>query len=155
VFDDVATFRTLLDALEPLEVSVVMTVGRRTEPRALAPLPSNAIVEQYVPQEFVLPHASAVVAHGGSGSILATFARGLPTLLVPQGADQFDNARQCADIGAGLVLMPGDVTAETVRHGVETLLAEASYRERSAELADEIAAMPHPREVAPRLAALV
>jgi UDP:flavonoid glycosyltransferase YjiC (YdhE family) len=153
VFNDVATFRTLLDGLAELDVTVVMTVGRGNDPRALAPLPANAIVEQYVPQEFVLPHASAVVAHGGSGSILATFARGLPTLLVPQGADQFDNARHCAELGAGLVLMPGDVTTETVRDAVEILLADTSYRDRSRELAGEIAAMPHPGVVASRLAA--
>ena len=101
----------------------------------------------------MLAHAAVVVAHGGSGSILATFARGLPSLLVPMGADQFDNAARCAELGAGLVLMPAELTADAVRAGVETLLRDTSYRDRAREVAHEIASMPHPRDVVPRLLA--
>ena len=153
VFNDLGTFRILLDGLADLDATVVMTIGRGNDVDALGPLPPNAIVEQYVPQDFVLAHASVVVAHGGSGSILATFAHGLPSLLVPQGADQFDNAGRCAELAAGLVLMPGEVSAEAVRGAVATLLADASYRESARRLAGEIAAMPHPHDVAARLAA--
>lgn len=153
VVNTVEPFRVLLDGLAGLDVNVAMTVGRESDPAELGPLPANAIVERYVPQELLLPHASVVVAHGGSGSILATFAHGLPTLLVPQGADQFENAGRCAELGAGLVLMPGEVTAAAVRARVATLLADVSYRERAAALATEIASMPSPHEVAARIAA--
>jgi UDP:flavonoid glycosyltransferase YjiC (YdhE family) len=43
--------------------------------------------------------------------------------------------------------MPGEVTAEAVREGVLALLEEPSYRERAADLATEIAAMPAPEEL--------
>jgi UDP:flavonoid glycosyltransferase YjiC (YdhE family) len=155
VHNDVSVFRTLLDGLEGVDCDVLATVGNGNDPLALEPVPANALVERYVPQAYVLPHAAVVVAHGGSGSILATFAHGLPTLLLPQAADQFDNAARCAEIGAGLVLLPGDVTAEAVREAAETLLAEPAYGDRAAELAEEVAAMPHPAEVARRLVARV
>ena len=153
VHNDASLFRLLLDAVADLDANVVMTVGRDNDPGLLAPIPPNAVVERYIPQSYVLPHASVVVAHGGSGSILATFAHGLPTLLVPQGADQFENAARCAELGAGLVLMSGDVTVAAVRDAVQSLLRERSYRERAHALATEIAAMPDPAEVAERLAA--
>ena len=150
---DVSTYRGLLDALADLDVNVVMTVGRGNDPAALAPLPANAVVERFVPQSFILPRASVVVTHGGSGSILGALAEGLPMVLVPQGADQFENAARCAELGAGLVLMPGEVTSSSVREAVETLLAEPAHRACARAMADEIAAMPHPREAAARLAA--
>ena len=75
----------------------------------------------------------------------------MPTLLVPQGADQFENAARCAELGAGLVLMPGHVSAASVRAAVETLLADASYRDRARALAAEIASMPSPSEVVARI----
>ncbi len=153
VRNELSLFRTLLDGLAGSDVNVVATIGRRNDPAELAPLPPNAVVERYVPQSFILPHAAVVVAHGGSGSILATFAEGLPTLLVPQGADQFENAGRCGELGAGLVLMPGEVTESAVRDAVRTLLDDPSYRHRAGELAAEIAAMPHPRDVARRLSA--
>jgi UDP:flavonoid glycosyltransferase YjiC (YdhE family) len=153
VHNDIGVFRLVLDALAGLDCNVVVTIGRDNDPGALAPVPANAVVERYVAQSFVLPHASVVVGHGGSGSTLAAFAHGLPQLLLPQGADQFDNAARCSELGAGLVLMPDELTAEAVRARVETLLSDPSYGTRARALAAEIAEMPHPREVASRLVA--
>ena len=147
MFNEAALFRLLLDALADVDCNVIMTVGRNGDPEALAPLPENAFVERYIPQAFVLPHCAATVGHGGSGSTLAALAQGIPTLFVPQGADQFENAVTCAGLGAGRVLIPGEVTAEAVREGVLALLEEPSYRERAAALAAEIAAMPAPEEL--------
>ena len=155
VLNDMPLFRVLLDALAGLECTVLATIGHGNDPRALEPVPENAIVERYVPQAFVLEHATAVVSHGGSGSLLATFAHGLPSLLVPRGADQFDNAARCVELGAGIALLPDEVSEEAVRDAAGRLLAEPSYREGSLALAAEIEALPHPREVASRLAAAV
>jgi MGT family glycosyltransferase len=144
MFNEAAVFRLLLAALADVDCNVIATVGRNNDPDSLGPLPENAFVERYIPQAFVLPHCAATVGHGGSGSTLAALAQGIPTLFVPQGADQFENAVTCAGLGAGLVLMPGEVTAEAVRQGVLAFLEVPSYRERAAELAAEIAAMPAP-----------
>ena len=153
IHNELAVFRVLLDALDGLDANVVVTVGRGNDADGLGPVPANAVVERYVAQSFVLPRASVVVAHGGSGSLLAALAEGLPTLLVPQGADQFGNAARCVELGAGLALLPDEMTPGAVRRAVESLLAEESYRVRAGQLAEEIATLPHPRGVARRLAA--
>ena len=57
------------------------------------------IVERYVPQADVLPLCDVAVGHGGSGSTLGALAHGLPMLLLPHGADQFENAQACAALG--------------------------------------------------------
>ena len=41
-----------------------------------------------MPLAAVLPSCDAVVSHGGSGTVLATLAHGLPTVILPLGADQ-------------------------------------------------------------------
>jgi UDP:flavonoid glycosyltransferase YjiC (YdhE family) len=153
MFNESTLFRLLLDALEDVDCNVIMTVGRNNDPDALAPIPENAFVQPYIAQAFVLPHCAATVGHGGSGSTLAALAAGIPTLFVPQGADQFENAVTCTALGAGRVLMPGEVTAEAVREGVVALLESPSYRDRASVLAAEIAAMPAPEELVDVLAA--
>ena len=153
VHNDLSLFRMLLDALAEIDCNVVATIGRGNDPVLLEPIPRNARVERYVSQALVLPHVQLVVAHGGSGSILATFAHGLPSLLVPQGADQFENAGRCAELGAGHVLLPDQLTTEAVREAVVELLADSSYGERARELAAQIEAMPEPGDVARRIAA--
>ena len=147
MFNELDLFRLILGALADVDCNVIATVGRTNDPEALGPLPRNAFVERYIAQALVLPHCAATVGHGGSGSTLAAFADGIPTLFVPQGADQFENAVACAELGAGRVLMPGEVNAAAVREGVVALLEERSYRERAALLAAEIAAMPAPEEL--------
>ena len=60
----------------------------------------------------LLPLCAATVGHGGSGSVLAALAEGLPMVLLPQGADQFDNAQQCRKLGVAHMLLPAELTPE-------------------------------------------
>ena len=143
-----------VEGLRDEPMNVVVTVGPNRDPAALGPQPANVHVERYVPQSLLLPHCDAVVAHGGSGTTLAALAHGLPLLLLPQGANQFWNAERCAGLGVGLRLPPGTVDAGAVRDAVATLLDRPAFRDRARELAAEIAAMPAPGDVAPRLQAL-
>jgi UDP:flavonoid glycosyltransferase YjiC (YdhE family) len=153
VFNELALFRVLLDALADLDCNVVATVGSENDPAALGPLPANARVERFVPQAELLPHCSVVVSHGGSGSTLGALAHGIPVLLVPRGADQFDNANACAAAGVARVLMPADLGVETVREAVVALLEDASYSTGAQRLAAEMDAMPEPGELVPVLLA--
>ena len=152
VVNAIDDFRLVLGALADLDANVVATIGRNNDPSDLAPVPANAVVERFVPQAQILPHCDLVVAHGGSGSTLATMAHGLPMLMLPMAADQFENAKHCAELGIALVLYPDEVAADSVRGGVRELLADPAYRARARALADEIAAMPSASEVAARLA---
>jgi UDP:flavonoid glycosyltransferase YjiC (YdhE family) len=151
VHNDLRVFRVLLAAIDGLECNAIVTIGRENDPSALEPLPENVVVERYIPQALLLPRCDAVVSHGGSGSLLATLAAGLPMLLVPQGADQFENAAHAAQIGAAKVLLPNELTEDAVRAAVAGLLEDQSYRESAARVAAEIAAMPPPEELVPVL----
>jgi UDP:flavonoid glycosyltransferase YjiC (YdhE family) len=88
----------------------------------------------------VLPHAAAVVCHGGSGTVLGALAAGVPMVVVPFGADQPHNAQRIAAMGAGLA-MPG-ATAVTLRTAIERVLAEAAFHDSARRLAGEIASLP-------------
>ncbi len=152
---DGAVFRAVLDGLADEAVNVVVTVGRDNDPAALGAVPGNARVERYIPQSLLLPSCSAVISHGGTGTTLAALVHGLPQLLIPQGADQFVNARRCVDAGLGRQLLPGEVTAAAVREGMAALLsADSEVRRRAASAAEEVAAMPGPAAWVERLRSL-
>jgi len=145
-------FRLVLRALEDEPVNVIATVGRDNDPLALGPTPDNAHVEQFIDQAQVLPHCTAVVHHAGAGTMFGVLAHGLPSVALPQSADNFVNATLLAKAGAARNVMPGEVTDASVRSGLRSLLDDASYCQRAQLLADEITAMPSPREVASLLA---
>ena len=151
---DRTALRTALEALVARRVRVLVTVGPTGDPASLGPQPTNVRLERYVPQTRVLPSCAVVVSHAGSGTFLATLAHGIPQLCLPQAADQFMNAAACAWSGTGLVLSPDEVTEASVGEAVSRLLAERSFRERASGVADEIARMPGPADVAATLEGL-
>lgn len=141
-------FRTVLAGLATEALEVVVTVGADQDPGALAPAPENARVERFIPQAELLPRCSAVIHHGGSGTMFGSLAHGVPQVVIPQGADNFLNGDLVAGAGAGKVLIPGEVTPERVRDAVRSVLEEASYADAARRLATEVAAMPAAAEVA-------
>ncbi len=113
-------FRVLLDGLRDEALNLVVTVGKQTDPAMLGKQPSNIHVRQYIPQEQLLSHCAAVVTHGGAGSTLGALAFGLPLLVVPQGADHFYNGERVVAAGAGIQLLPDQLTADSAREAVRT-----------------------------------
>ena len=120
VLDEADVLRLLLDALATVDCNVLMTVGRGGDPASLEPWPPNATIERFVPQADVLPHCSAVVSHGGSGTTYGALAHGLPLLLLPHAADQFENAGAARAAGVAEVLMPHEIETTAVRSAVRS-----------------------------------
>jgi UDP:flavonoid glycosyltransferase YjiC (YdhE family) len=131
-------YREALDALALLPVRVLVTVGRERDPRELGPVAPNVHVARWVPQADVMPHAAAMVCHGGSGTIRSALTSGVPAVVVPLFADQPYNADRVADLGAGIALKGTIGLADAVRR----LLVEPSYREAAQRIAEANAQLP-------------
>ena len=89
-----------------------------------------------------------MASHGGSGTVLAALGMAIPQLCLPQAADQFINAAAVARSGAGLAIAPGQVDPAAVGDAVQRLLDDAAFRLVARLVADEIASMPSPDDVA-------
>jgi MGT family glycosyltransferase len=138
-------FSRVLAGLRELPANVVVTVGERVDPAEFGPLPGH------IPQALLLPQCDLVVSHGGSGSVIRALAHGLPSVLLPLGADQPHNAQRCVELGTSRVLDPAIVTPEEVRTTVSAVLADEGYRRAAARIQDEINALPGPQQTVPLL----
>jgi MGT family glycosyltransferase len=136
----------VLEGLRDFPINVVATVGPHIDPDEFHPLPENIHVAQYIPQSQVLPNCDAVVSHGGSGSVLGALAQGLPSVLLPMGADQPLNAARCRELGVARVLDAVKATPEEVRDAVSAVLSDRAYRAAAERMRDEIAALPDPAQ---------
>lgn len=150
-FGDVAVLRTAIEGLAAVGARVLVAAGPTVEVGALGDVPDNVVVVPWVPQADLLPHVDLVVHHGGSGTTLGTFGVGAPQLVLPQGADQFSNAEMVVEAGLGDRLTGADLTAEAITAKARHLLADESVRGAARAIADEVAAMPSPHDVASRL----
>lgn len=143
--NDPTVFRSILEGVREEPVNVIATVGRTNDPADLGPQPDHVHVQRYISQALLLPHCDVVVNQGGT-AILSILAEGLPMIVVPQGANQFHNAAALEAAGVGRALLPGQVTAGSVRAELRALLDDPGYGERARHIASEIAAMPGPAE---------
>jgi MGT family glycosyltransferase len=134
-------FARVLAGLRELPVSVVATLGDQIDPDDLGPQPATIRIERYVPQSLVLPRCSAVVCHGGSGSVLGALAHGLPLVVIPMGADQPLNAARCEALGVGRVLDALRSPPDDIRAAVAGVLDEPRYRGAAERVRDEIATL--------------
>lgn len=150
-FNDAEVLRQAVAGLSTVDARVLVAAGPRVDVAIFGDVPANVRVLPWVPQADVLPHVDLVVHHGGSGTTLGAFSNSVPQIFVPQGADQFQNAELVLSVGAGTRLLPDEFGAEALAMEVKKVLAEPSYREAAGTIAEEIAAMPAPADVAARL----
>ena len=151
---DMEVFRLVIEALHD-RVNLIVTVGRQNDPAMLGPQPRGVIIGSYIPQHEILPWCDAVVAHGGSGTVLGALAHGVPLLVVPQGADQWSNAEQIVTAGAGQRLLRDELSVVAVRDCVMALLSEPSYRQAASNIKEEISVMPSATDAIVGLEALL
>ncbi len=154
VFNGPELVRSILDAIQDLPISIAVTTGPGTDPTLLGQRPANIAAASFVPQALLLPLASAVVSHTGSGTMLGALASGLPQVCLPRGADQFANAERVQAIGAGIRLLPDDVTPERLRAAVSSVLQHPAYTRAATAMKTEIAAMPSAADVLDDLVSL-
>jgi UDP:flavonoid glycosyltransferase YjiC (YdhE family) len=152
---DLRALQVVLDGLSRLAVDIVATVGPGGDPASLSWNPVTTVVAPYIPHAALLPRCALVVTHGGSGSILEPLGLGIPLVVVPQGADHFENAAAVERAGAGITMLPDDLNPERVATAAERLLNETTTRSAAAAVAAEIAAMPSPADLVPTVEHLI
>lgn len=134
-------------AVSGLPVNLVVTVGSGVDPTSFGTTPAHVLIERYVPHATLLPRCDVVVSQGGAGVLFGALAHGLPQLVLPQGADQFDNAEAAVASGAALSLDGVSATAAEIAAAVDRLLQDPAFRDAAAAVREEIAAMPAPDAV--------
>jgi UDP:flavonoid glycosyltransferase YjiC (YdhE family) len=135
-------YRDAIEALAPLPLRLLVTVGRDRDPADVGPVPANVRVERWVPQADLMPHVAAMVCHGGSGTVTMGLAGGVPMAVVPLFADQPWNAERVDAVGAGIALGGGPEAAIAgLREAIVRLTGDPSYRATSQRIAAEMRAL--------------
>jgi len=141
----------LLAGLARIDADVLVTTGRDVDPSWFGVQPDHIRVERFVPQDEVLRATDLVVSHGGSGSLMATLAHGLPSVLLPLGADQPHNALRAEQLGLARTLDAATVSPEAIRECVHEALDDRSIAERARRMTAELDALPGVEATVPLL----
>jgi UDP:flavonoid glycosyltransferase YjiC (YdhE family) len=152
-FASPAVLGPLLKAFCELDVDLTATLGLDGKAEDYHLDPQRVELVPFVPMAQLLDGVSAVVTHGGAGTTLGSLARGIPMVVIPQGADQFIQAERVAAAGAGLALTPDRYAPVAAAEALGRVLNEPGFAGTARRISGEIAAMSSPEAVAEQLEA--
>jgi len=112
--------------------AVLLTPHREQVP---ADLPPAMLWWDYVPLRALLPHAAALVHHGGIGTTAEALRAGTPQLVVPLAHDQFDNGARVTALGVGASLPAARLNERRLVRALGGLLAAPGLDARTRAVA--------------------
>jgi MGT family glycosyltransferase len=125
------------DALGQLPVRGLVTTGPAVDPAVIS-APDNVTVTRWVRHADVLPHCSAVITHGGHGTVMKALIAGVPLVLVPLGRDQPDNAGRVVHVGAGIRLRK-NASVSALRVAIGRVIEDPRYLAAAQRMAARLA----------------
>jgi len=102
-------------------------------------LPSGVRHFDFVPFRWLIPRVTALVHHGGVGTMSQALAAGIPQVIMPLAFDQHDNAHRCERLGVAGTLPPERFRGPALEQILRELLDNPSVAVRCREAAAKIA----------------
>ena len=133
-----ALLQRAADALGQARVRGLVTTGPAVDPAVIS-APDNVTVTRWVRHADVLPHCSAVITHGGHGTVMKALIAGVPLIVVPLGRDQPDNAGRVVYAGAGIRLRK-NATVSALRVAISRVIEDPRYRASARHMTARLAA---------------
>jgi rhamnosyltransferase subunit B len=121
-------------AAQRLGVRAVLLTGGFAQNVPTGPRSPDVLLVDRAPHQLLFPRASAVVHQGGVGTTGQALRAGHPTIVVPHGHDQPDNAYRVKKLGVSRTIYPRHYKASLVARELEHLRRD-DYRERAAATA--------------------
>ncbi|SFT65659.1 N-glycosyltransferase [Actinopolyspora lacussalsi subsp. righensis] len=134
---------TIVEVLGDLRVTGVVALGSGIDPgQWRGARPDNVYLTSFVQQQLLLPACDAFITHGGFSGVREALSSGVPMVVLPMLAEQPANAERVERLGAGKRLDLEDVSHDSLRTTVGTVLADSAHRHRARAIEREFLALP-------------
>lgn len=122
---DLHLMKRLVEVLGCTKHKYIFSKGAKHAEYELAP---NMWGDRFLPQTQIVPQVDLVITHGGNNSLTETFAHGIPMIVLPNFADQFDNGQRLEETALGVRLNPYTFTSDQLTAAVDKLLFNEQLR---------------------------
>lgn len=130
------------------EIVVALPAAQAAGFAAAGPWPDEVKVVADCPLSVLLEEASAVVHHGGAGTLLSAARAGVPQLITSVTPDGMFYAKLLASSGAGLWLPAAQASPQDIAAAVGRLCAEPEFARAAFGLREDALGRPSPAQVA-------
>lgn len=103
-------------------------------------LSKDLLVIPYAPYSALFSRASVVMHHGGIGSLAEALCAGRPQVVIPCGADQYDNAERAEILGVARKIKRKIINKQRLVWSIRECLSDSHIQSRALEIADIVKA---------------
>jgi MGT family glycosyltransferase len=137
---DVELMQRLIDTLAGHEaIELVVSLGPQHD---LLRVPAHVRGSEFLPQTSILPHADAVLTHGGNNTVTECLHFGCPMVVLPLFWDQYDNAQRVQETGFGVRLDTYGHQPDQLIAALDDVLGDEDRRIRMATIARRLSSDP-------------
>jgi UDP:flavonoid glycosyltransferase YjiC (YdhE family) len=141
--------------LAELDIELIATLNAE-QLGAVTTLPDNVRAVDFVPLNDLAPTCSAVIHHGGFGTVCNVLTHGVPSLTIPAfWWDEKDLGKHIHERHAGIYLEPTETTPTILKTALRELLTDPTYHDNAIRIQREIHATPSPNQLTSDLERLV
>jgi len=134
-------------------VDVVMSVGNKTDIKALGEIPSNFKVENSVEQIKVLQNTDVFITHCGMNSVNEALYYKVPMVLFPQHSEQGMVANRVQELGAGVMLKKS--SSKSIKETVFKVIKDENYRKHAEKISESFKASGGSTKAANRIIEII
>jgi UDP:flavonoid glycosyltransferase YjiC (YdhE family) len=144
---DQVSIAELLESLAELDIELIATLN--TEQLAsVTTLPNNVRTVDFVPLNELAPTCTAIIHHGGFGTLGNVLTHGIPSLTIPAlWWDERDLGKHIHNRHAGIYLDPTNTTPTTLKTALHQLLTDPTYHHNATQIQHEIHNTPTPNQL--------
>ncbi len=129
----------ILDALAQTGLRAVLLSGWSALGQTHA-LPATVYAIDHLPHDWLFPQVSAVVHHGGPGTLAAAIRAGVPNVVIPFALDQPFWGACVERLGIGSNLNYKNLTAERLAQAFTSAVGDPAIRNRAVDLGEQVRA---------------
>ncbi|OEU85649.1 hypothetical protein DB35_13360 [Streptomyces abyssalis] len=141
--------KTLSERIAPLDVDIVIPAPEELAAELRAAIPG--VRTGWIPLNVVMPTCDLVVHHAGGATTMTALTSCVPQLVIPETPVFMPPVQRLADFGAGLAIPEAEATDSAVAEACRAILSDGDFTVRARALAAEIAELPSPAALLPRL----
>lgn len=128
----------VVEAVRRAGVRAVISGVREWHPHDLS---SQIEVIDDVPFSRLFPRMSAVVHHGGTGTVAAALRAGVPQVVCPFGTEQPFHAKRMYELGVATAPQPQQsLSADGLAAAIRSVLDDSRIRDRATQIAGQVSA---------------
>jgi MGT family glycosyltransferase len=119
------------------DMIIIVTTGGQSSESIPVAIPSNARITSFLPYAQIMPEIDLLITNGGYGTVNMAISHGIPIISAGLSEDKGEVSAHVQWSGAGIDLRTAQATPEAIKHAVDEIFMQPSYRERAKQLALE------------------